>query len=79
MWRRTGRAARATVWGGSASAGGWAFAIEHGHCETLSRIEDVSHDGGEAFYYAHNPFHPPTIVFYAYDGRGVSGFGCGRS
>ncbi|MEU9116164.1 DUF6461 domain-containing protein [Streptomyces sp. NPDC048483] len=54
---------------------GWAFAIEYGHCEGLSRLEEVSRGGVEAVYYSHNPEHPPTIVFYARDGRSICGFG----
>ncbi|KOT62920.1 MULTISPECIES: DUF6461 domain-containing protein [Streptomyces] len=54
---------------------GWAFAIEYGDCEGLSRLEEVSRGGTEAVYYSHNPYHPPTIVFYARDGRRICGFG----
>ncbi|MFH8350508.1 DUF6461 domain-containing protein [Streptomyces sp. NPDC018045] len=54
---------------------GWAFAIEYGDCEGPSRLENVSREGVEAVYYSHNPDHPPTIVFYARDGRRLCGFG----
>ncbi|MGW1376959.1 DUF6461 domain-containing protein [Streptomyces sp. NPDC002446] len=57
---------------------GWAFAIEYGDCESLSRLEEVSREGVEAVYYSHNPEHPPTIVFYARDGRSICGFGLGE-
>ncbi|MFH8410233.1 hypothetical protein ACH4FX_36490 [Streptomyces sp. NPDC018019] len=57
---------------------GWAFAIEYGDCEGLSRLEGVSREGVEAVYYSHNPDHPPAIVFYARDGRSLCGFGLGE-
>ncbi|UKY54993.1 DUF6461 domain-containing protein [Streptomyces inhibens] len=57
---------------------GWAFAIEYGHCESLSRLEEVSREGVEAVYYSYNPEHPPTIVLYARDGRSICGFGLGE-
>ncbi|MGW2629969.1 DUF6461 domain-containing protein [Streptomyces chattanoogensis] len=57
---------------------GWAFAIEYGDCETLSRLEEVSREGVQAVYYSYNSDHPPTLVFFAYDGRSICGFGLGE-